>query len=113
MTQLLQSKYPGNEHIREYCLGLLTALHNSSPKRLLVSVDPFNKLKRHIVQGSAEETFQLESTRVVGVYTPMTRCYVKGCKPGEGCYAPRCPNKASVQEQETEVSVTRSCIQGY
>lgn len=113
MTQLLQSKYPGNEHIREYCLGLLTALHNSSPKRLLVSVDPFNKLKQHIVQGSAEETFQLESTRVVGVYTPMTRCYVKGCKPGEGCYAPRCPNKASVQEQETEVSVSRSHMHLY
>lgn len=44
-----------------------------------------------------------------GVFTSLTRCYTYGCEPGEGgCYAPKCPNKPSVFEEEIMVRKKRN-----
>lgn len=101
MLDLLQDQLPDQEHLREHCLAVLNALMTCKPFGLIEPVDATKKLRKRIVYDSPDETYRLRTGMTIGVFTPLTKCYVDGCEPGQGgCYAPRCPNKPAVQETD-------------
>lgn len=78
------------------------------PKGLFVPVDRSEEKTDRMkpMYGSPDEIYALVDVVPVGVFTGITRCYVQGCVPGQGgCYAPRCPNKPAVYQQDVEVSI--------
>ncbi|KAI8139232.1 hypothetical protein BJV82DRAFT_627692 [Fennellomyces sp. T-0311] len=95
---LLMGQYP-----REHCLKVLNAMMQCKPAGLLESVNETSQKSHKRVYDSLDETYRLRPVIPVGVFTGITRCYVRGCEPGYGgCYAPRCPNKPDVYEKDVE-----------
>ncbi|KAG0184514.1 RHO1 GDP-GTP exchange protein 2 [Apophysomyces sp. BC1034] len=99
---------------QDYCIKVAMALMHGTPALF----KPVHYSQKSLITGtlynSPDElyTFDEEASDddvPVGVFTSLTKCYVPGCSPTQGgCYAPRCPNKPEIFEEEFRSQVTLS-----
>ncbi|CAO3589804.1 unnamed protein product [Absidia cylindrospora] len=89
-----------------YCIKVANALMHSRPGLF----EPVHYSQKSLITGtvynSPDELYTFDEDAGPddvprGVFTALTKCYTYGCDPEQGgCYAPKCPNKQDVFEEE-------------
>ncbi|KAL0081610.1 CNH domain-containing protein [Phycomyces blakesleeanus] len=104
-----------DKHVpEEYCVKVATALMRGTPS--LFKPVPYcqKSVMTNSVYNSPDEVYTFDEDArpndlPIGVYTNLTKCYVYDCLPDQGgCYAPRCPNKPVVIDEESVLSTSLS-----
>lgn len=89
-----------------YCVLIANALMNCSPPLFQPIRQNYKSLITNEVYNSSDQFYTFDEDLAdnelpVGIFTSLSKCYTYNCLPGQGgCYAPRCPNKPDVFEED-------------